>query len=238
MTTTYVYVTGAESGVGKSTVCLSLLAQLLSAGYAPGQLAYIKPVTQCTQTQPVAEFCRQTGIVCEDLGCLVFYQNFSRDFIDGLTASSVELLAQVIASIRAIGQDKSVVIIDGMGDPAAGSVVGVANVDVALAVAAKVIFVGKPGIGAAIDNTVLCATFMQCKGLHTIGVIYNAIPIEIVADMKNYVSKRLSVFLPTITLLGFVAKCPEYNVKNLPQWFDSFVDKQLLLRDWLGLGGD
>ena len=94
---------GSESGAGKSTVCMGILAQLLVSGFAPNQLAYIKPVTQCIAKQTVALFCQQTKIPCIDIGNLVFRKGFSRDFIDGLTKRSDELIAEVLASILSIG---------------------------------------------------------------------------------------------------------------------------------------
>jgi hypothetical protein len=86
MTTKYIYVMGSGSRVGKSTVCLGVLAQLLMSGLSPKQLAYIKLVTQCTAQQTVALFCEQTKISYMDIGNLVFRKGFSRDFIDGLSA--------------------------------------------------------------------------------------------------------------------------------------------------------
>jgi dethiobiotin synthetase len=242
MATKYIYVMGSESGVGKSTVCMGMLAQLLESGLAPEKLAYIKPVTQCVVKQTVALFCEQTKIPCLDIGSLVFRKGFSRDFIDGLTKPSYELKADVMASILGIGKGKEVVIIDGVGDPSVGSVVGVSNVDVALALSCHVVFVGKPGIGAAIDNTVLCVSFMQHKGLANIGIIYNKIPLSAFADVKKYVTKRLPELLREITLLGFIGNdqtvdsCLKDNSSaEIAQWFGSYVDERTLICDWLGL---
>ena len=241
MTTKYIYSMGSGSGAGKSTVCLGLLAQLLSSGFAPGQLAYIKPVTQCIAKQTVALFCEHTKIPCLDIGNLVFRKGFSRDFIDGLTRHSDELLAEVVASILTIGKDKRVVVIDGVGDPSVGSVVGVSNVDVALSLPCRVIFVGKPGIGSALDNTVLCVSFMQHKGLTDIGIIYNKIPLSDFAGIKKYVTKRLPELLPKLTLLGFIGKehivetCLQNNAEEIAHWFSSYIDRKTLLCDWLGL---
>mgnify|MGYP003392257992 CR=1 FL=1 len=242
MTTKYIYVMGAKSGAGKSTVCLGILACLLAAGFKPEQLAYIKPVTQCITQQTVALFCEQTKIPCMDIGKLVFSKGFSRDFIDGLTPNSDALPADVRDSILALGRGKSVVIIDGVGDPAAGSVVGASNVDVALLLPCRVIFVGRPGIGAALDNTVLCVSFMQYKGLSNIGVIYNKIPLAAFDDIKSHVAKRLPALLPEVTLLGFIGCRPgiESPLKHdgsddMARWFGSYVNEKTVLRDWLGL---
>ena len=242
MTTKYIYVMGSESGAGKSTVCMGILAHLLASGLSPDQLAYIKPVTQCIAQQRVALFCEQTKIPYLDIGSLVFRKGFSKDFIDGLTKRSDELIADVLASIIDIGNGKKVVIIDGVGDPSVGSVVGISNVDVALSLPCSVIFVGKPGIGAAIDNTVLCVSFMQLKGLKNIGIIYNKIPLAAIVEIKKYVSKRLPELLPKIKLLGFIGndQIDETLLKNnsseeIAQWFRSYVNERTLLYDWLGL---
>ena len=215
---------------------------VISFGYSSNQLAYIKPVTQCIAKQTVALFCEQTKIPCMDIGNLVFKKGFSRDFIDGLTRHSDELRADVLASILSIGKDKEVVIIDGVGDPSVGSVVGVSNVDVALSLPCSVIFVGKPGIGAALDNTVLCVSFMQNKGLTNIGIIYNKIPLSAFAEIKKYVSKRLPELLPEVTLLGFIGEdhivetCLKDNSsEEIARWFSSFINERTLLSDWLGL---
>jgi dethiobiotin synthetase len=233
MDTKYLYVMGAESGAVKSTVCQGILTQLLDSGFTADQLAYIKPVTQCTEIQPVALFCKQQNIPYRDLGSLVFKKGFSKDFIDGMTPGSEELLAEVLSSIIAIGQDKMIVIIDGVGDPSVGCIVGVSNVDVAAALACNVIFVGKPGIGAALDNTVLCASFMHYKGIVNIGVIYNKIPFSAVAEIEKYVTKRLPELLPEVTLLGFIGN--DLGSTELKPGFDDFIDKKALLHDWLKL---
>ena len=241
MTTKYIYVMGSESGAGKSTVCMGILAQLLESGLAPTQLAYIKPVTQCTAKQDVALFCGQTKIHHTDIGSLVFRKGFSKDFIDGLTKSSDELMADVLASIQVVCKNKAVVIIDGVGDPTVGSVVGLSNVDVAISLPCKVIFVGKPGIGAALDNTVLCVSYMQSKGLRNIGIIYNKIPLSAFAEIKKYVTKRLPELLPGTTLLGFIGndQSIETQLKNnaskeIAQWFSFYIHENILF-GWLGL---
>lgn len=233
MKTKYLYVMGAESGAGKSTVCLGILAQLLASEFTADQLAYIKPVTQCTEKQPVALFCEQQHIPCRDMGSLVFSKGFSKDFIDGLTPGSAALLAEALASIFDIAKGKAVVIIDGIGDPSVGSVIGVSNVDIAAALACRVIFVGKPGIGAAIDNTVLCISFMQQKGIADIGIIYNKIPSAAMAEIKKHVTKRLPELLPKVTLLGFIGN--ECDSADTAHGFDVFIDRKTLVFDWFQL---
>jgi dethiobiotin synthetase len=148
-------------------------------------------------------------------------------------------MSAVLASIIDIGKGKALVVIDGVGDPAVGSVVGVSNVDVATALPCSVIFVGKPGIGAAIDNTVLCVSFMQSKGVKNIGLIYNQIPTDQIFEARKYVSKRIPELLPNVILLGFTGKedkiFADPNDTAIARWFSDSVDEKTLLQDWLGL---
>jgi dethiobiotin synthetase len=150
-------------------------------------------------------------------------------------------LADVLASILSLGKDKEVVLIDGVGDPSVGSVVGVSNVDVALSLSSSVIFVGKPGIGAALDNTVLCVSFMQHKGLTNIGIIFNKIPPEAIGEIKKYVTKRLPELLPEITLLGFIGNDQIFETqlknnasKEIARWFSAYVSKKTCSVNGLG----
>jgi dethiobiotin synthetase len=233
---------GANSGVGKSTVCLGILAQLLAYGYLPEQLAYIKPITQCVKKQAVAEFCAKNDISFIDIGSLVFKKGFTRDFIDGRTQSSTELLATILQTITTIGADKAVVLIDGIGSPSVGSVVGVSNIDIAALLPCRLIFVGKSGIGAAIDDTVLNVSFIQSKHKQNIGLIYNNIPLTEIADTQTYVSKRIVQLLPNTTLLGFIARNEEglelflqESNEKIAAWFDGYVNKTNLLTDWFEL---
>jgi dethiobiotin synthetase len=226
MNTAYLYIMGSNSGVGKSTVCLGILAQLLAYGYSPQQLAYIKPTTQCTEQQAVARFCAEQGIAFMDRGGLLFKKGFTRDFIDGLTPSSDELLATILQNIMTIGEGKTIVLIDGIGSPSVGSVVGASNTDIAALLPCRVIFVGKSGIGAAIDDTVLNVSLIQRQHTQNIGLIYNKIPPSELAVIQHYVSKRIVELLPNTTPLGFIPHhdLPDLSSKKIAAWFSGYVN--------------
>ncbi|MBS3953318.1 MAG: AAA family ATPase [Methylomicrobium sp.] len=233
----YLYVMGAESGAGKSTVCLGILAQLLSDGYAPSELAYIKPMTQCTDRQAVTIFCEQQTIEHRD-AALIFRKGFTRDFIDGLTPDSAALKNGILQKIADVGANKKIVLIDGIGDPATGSIIGVSNASLAKAFSARVIFVSRPGLGAAIDNTVLCVSFINSHGLDNVGLIINNLPLDGVAQNKAYLSKRLADLLPASTVLGAIRDDFKWDKKltaeAVNQWFSTYVKSGVLI-DWMGL---
>lgn len=108
--------------VGKTTVCLGLLASILKQpGFTPADVAYIKPATQCEADQLVARYCRSVGtyirdwgannanvhwrgfalnfagIACVPIGPIVYYPGFTRAFLSGQTDTSAELLSKAKA---------------------------------------------------------------------------------------------------------------------------------------------
>jgi len=219
---------GLSSNVGKSSACKALLSQLLLDGYQPEQLAYIKPMTQCTEKQAVTVFCENNQIPHKSIGSLVFNKGFTKDFIDGLTRNSGQLLEDILAEISQISQNKAIVIVDGIGGPNTGSVVGVSNVDIALSLAAPVLFIGKAGIGSAIDDTVLSVNYMQQRGIKNIALVYNKIESSELDSIKHYLSKRLAELLPNIPVLDYIAirtpmdnRTKQQSAVKICQWFNS-----------------
>jgi len=107
------FISGDKSSVGKSSICLCILASLLRLGVDPGALAYIKPVTQCESEQLVSRFCMRMGIAHCGVGPVVFYKGFTRAYLQGETESSEDLLGKVVRACEEIAKGKKFVIIDG-----------------------------------------------------------------------------------------------------------------------------
>eukprot|EP00965_Chrysotila_dentata_P230072 6197564-Pleurochrysis_carterae.AAC.1 len=66
-------------------------------------------------------------------------------------------LDECVAAVERISAGKKLTIIDGVGYPAVGSIVGCSSADIAVACGAPVLIVGKAGIGDAVDSFNLCA---------------------------------------------------------------------------------
>ena len=173
-----VFIAGDKSSVGKSTTCLCLLSSLIKLGISTHDIAYIKPVTQCEEEQPITRFCNRLGIACEAIGPVVFYKGFTRAFLAGETETSSELLAKSCDAVKSIGRGKKLVVIDGVGYPAVGSICGLSNAEVAAASNAPVLIIGKSGVGDAVDSYNLNASFFELKGLKVLGGIFNKFALE------------------------------------------------------------
>lgn len=219
---------GSSSGVGKTTICEGLLTQLLFKGYKPEQLAYIKPMTQCTDMQAITAFCESKHISHQSIPGLVFKKGFTKDFIDGLTKTTANLQEDILTEISRLSVDKDIVIVDGVGGLSTGSVIGISNVDIALSLNSPVLYVGKAGIGDAIDDTVLAVSFMRQQGIKNIALIYNKIQPSKLISIKYYVSKRIAELLPNVPILDFIpnhtqldSQAKSKSASEICQWFNS-----------------
>lgn len=207
-----VFVSGDRAQVGKSTVCLGLIGALLRHGYAPGDIAYIKPATQCEKTQVIARFCRQQGIECCDIGPIVFYSGFTREFLKGSTDSAEQLLANVRAKVEELSVGRKIVVIDGVGYPAVGSICGVSNANVARVLQTPVVLVGKRGVGDAVDSFNLNACFFESHGVKVLGAIFNRLPLDgyySLENCKENVTRYFAQFQPEKQVYGFLPELTE-----------------------------
>jgi hypothetical protein len=78
------------------------------------------------------------------------------------------LVQRAVEAVRRVGVGKRLVLVDGVGYPAVGSVCGISNADVALALGAPVLLVGKSGVGDAIDSFNLNAAFFEARGVRVL----------------------------------------------------------------------
>jgi hypothetical protein len=128
-----IFVAGDRSSAGKSSVCLGILGSLLNTGYSASELAYIKPATQSESTQLIEVYCKSVGIKCVPIGPLVYYRGFTRAFLAGETATTEHLLTDCGLAVDEVALGKRVVLVDGVGFPAVGSICGTDNASVSRA---------------------------------------------------------------------------------------------------------
>lgn len=222
-----IFVSGDRSQVGKSTVCLGLVGALLRSGFQPGEIGYIKPATQCEKPQLIAKFCRQHGVDCCDIGPILFYSGFTREFLKGNTETSAELLARAKAKVDEIGRGKKVLVVDGVGYPAVGSICGVSNADVAATVQAPVVLVGKKGVGDAVDSFNLNACFFESKGVKVLGAIFNRLPLDGFYSLENCrasVTEYFSQCQPDKTVYGFIPELAALTDESTSQTTEAAAD--------------
>lgn len=226
---TRIFIAGDRSQVGKSSICLGLLGTLLNSGrYKPEDLAYIKPATQCEQTQLVEEYCKYKGITaCVPVGPIVYYKGFTRAFLKGeVGETSAQLLQKASDAINKLAVNKKVVIIDGVGYPAVGSITGTDNASLAkvcgrsftaygsnafVTSPVPVLIVGKSGVGDAVDSFNINATYFAHRDVPVIGAIFNKLSLDgfySLSNCKETIDLYFNQVQPDRVAFGFIPEIP------------------------------
>jgi dethiobiotin synthetase len=202
------FVSGVKSGIGKSTIVLGVLQQLLKYGFKPEELAYIKPCTQCEDVQLVSKWAELNGVAHRGIGPVRFYKGFTAECIDNKGEGVAKRYAKITKAVKKIGAGKKLVLVDGVGYPAVGSVTGVSNADVAKLLNAPVLLVGQAGIGNAIDSFNLMRAFFTLHSVDVIGGVFNNIPAKVsyhtYERCVEYVTKYFDVHQDDVSLYGFI----------------------------------
>lgn len=246
------FIAGDRSQVGKSTISLGILATLVDVlGYNPKDLAYIKPVTQCEAPQLVSKFCQAKGIRHCGIGPVVFYSGFTREFLNGNTLSSEEMMSEIQTVCDEYASTSKILLVDGVGYPAVGSICNLSNAQVAQASRAPVVLVGKKGVGDAVDSFNLNATFLESFQVRVLGGIFNRLPLDGYYNLENcrkYVTEYFQQQKPHQMPYGFLSEleCEMSSaetglsesevefIKRLTQEFKSHIDIERMLDDASG----
>ena len=187
------FIGGDKSHVGKSSVTLGLLSTLLSY-LSPQEIAYVKPATQCEGLQLVTVFCESVGIECVPVGPIVYYAGFTRAFLakelgqGGGPTDTQTLLADCSSLCDRLAATtthrRKVLVVDGVGHVAVGSITGTCNATVASACKCDgAIIVCPPGVGAAVDSFNLSREYFEGKKddrgdarVPVVGAVFNRLP--------------------------------------------------------------
>lgn len=240
-----IFIAGDRSSVGKSSVCLGILGNLLEQGYKPEDLAYIKPATQSESTQLVQLYCNKHRIACIPIGPLVYYRGFTRAFLAGETQSTDELLEMCGRSVDRIAAGKRLVLVDGVGFPAVGSICGTDNASVLKACSypilndaneiisrkpMAVVLVGGAGVGGAVDAFNLNASYFSAAGVHVIGGIFNKLAISGFYSLESCKAQVTRYFDSNEEQLrlgrrpfGFVPLFPKLAAKDAIDHVDEYI---------------
>ena len=227
-----IFVAGDRSSVGKSSVCLGLLGTLLTKGYKPSELAYIKPATQCEAPQLVQAYCDKIGISCVPVGPIVYFKGFTRAFLALETESTEELLSLAKNAVHDIARGKKIILIDGVGFPAVGSVCGTDNAAVARACGYQdgtppgVLLVSPSGVGNAVDSFNLNATFFMAQNVPVLGTVFNKLSLDgfySLESCREIVTSYFDQYQPDKKAFGFIPVYPQIASDHAIEHVDDFI---------------
>lgn len=226
-----IYIAATGQNVGKTTICLGLIAAFKKKF---GRLGFMKPVGQ--QHEKVADgLLVDKDVVLfkeyfhlesayEDMSPVIFPQGFTRDYLDGKIDVAV-LKKKIISSFQKIESQNDFTIVEGTGHVGVGSIVNLNNALVASILGLEMVIIVKGGLGKAFDELALNKCLCDHVGVKICGVVLNQVLPEKREMIIKYVSRALERW--KIPLIG----CIPYNqLLSTPSMedFESLFNTKLL----------
>lgn len=198
-----IFIAATKQHVGKTSVSLSLLSGLQKRF---DKVGFIKPVGQ--QHVPVHSSVQDKEIrvdkdVClmrerfnlnhidyGDMSPVIIPRGYTKKFIEGNITYQDQLDA-IQHSFKNVSDASDIVLCEGTGHCAVGSIVGVNNAQVASMIGADMVLVANGGLGSAFDELELNRVLCQHYGVRVAGVILNKVRVDKLEQTKEYMGKAL-----------------------------------------------
>lgn len=205
------FIAATGQNVGKTTLCLGILAALHKRYPKVG---FIKPVGQqhvkvkenLNVDKDVVLFKEYFGLQSDysDMSPVILPSGFTRDFLNEQVDDSA-LASAIKRAFTKISQQHSYTIVEGTGHIGVGSIVQMNNAKVAALLGLDVVIIASGGLGSAHDELALNLTMCQSYGVKVRGIILNRVLEDKRAMIEEYFPKALKSW--NIPLIG----CVPYN---------------------------
>ncbi len=206
-----IFIAATGQNVGKTTLCLGILAALHKRFH---QIGFIKPIGQqhvkiqenLNVDKDVVLFKEYFNLQSEyaDMSPVILPSGFTRDFLDEkIDATAIE--SSVKQSFAKISKQHDFTIVEGTGHIGVGSIVQMNNAKVAALLNLEVIIIASGGLGSAYDELALNIEMCRAYGVKVKGVILNRVLDDKRAMIEEYFPKALKTW--NIPLIG----CVPYN---------------------------
>jgi BioD-like phosphotransacetylase family protein len=201
-----IYVAATRQHVGKTTVSLSLLSGLQKR---VDRVGFLKPVGQHSLTVSDMHSGGTGELVTVDKDVVLVKEHFgldhvsyrymspvlippgyTKDYVDGKISSKSQQEA-IQTAYTEISKTSSVVLAEGTGHCAVGSIVEAGNAKVASWIGAKMVLVANGGLGSAFDELELNRVLCEYYNVEIAGVIINKVRIDKYDQTKYYLEKAL-----------------------------------------------
>ncbi|MHB0869970.1 MAG: phosphotransacetylase family protein [Chloroflexota bacterium] len=183
------YVMSMEGFAGKTVLCLGLARRMASDGLSVG---YIRPVTAALKQVESARTC--AAVMKRSLGLTEPMDVLTPVVIDGevldwiLSEKAGDLTQKVAEAFKTAAVGKDVMVVEGVGGLAAGSMVGLDPKTIAEMVDGRCLLVMRGSNELMGDNILLAKKWF---GERFLGVVLNAVP----QSMMEFVTESLVPFL-------------------------------------------
>lgn len=230
-----IFVAATGQNVGKTTLCLGLLAALRKRF---DRVGFIKPIgQQHVQVQDNLKVDKDVVLFKEffklpshyaHMSPVILPAGFTRDYLDEkVGAEAIE--SKILQAFQTVSQQNDFTIVEGTGHVGVGSIVQMNNAKVASLLGLDIIIVSSGGLGSAHDDLALNLAMCKTHGVNVRGVILNRVIEDKRAMILDYFPKALKPW--GIPLIGCV---PYNNFLNTP----TLKDFEILFKTALIAGNN
>jgi phosphate acetyltransferase len=203
-----IFIAATGQNVGKTTLCLGILAALRKRFSTVG---FIKPVGQqhvkvdsnINVDKDVVLFKRHFNLPASwcDMSPVIIPAGFTRDFLDG-KFSATPLLETIHNSFQKIASENCYTVVEGTGHVGVGSIANINNAVVAKKLGLDMVIIASGGLGSAYDELSLNLAMCKQHGVNVRGVILNRVLPQKSDMLLEYFPKALKEW--NIPLIGSV----------------------------------
>lgn len=223
-----IFISATGQNVGKTTLCLGIIAGLQKRFPSVG---FIKPVGQqhikvedkINVDKDVVLFKEHFSLKAgwSDMSPVIIPSGFTRSFLDG-QVSEIEMQTKIHTSFNKILSENSYTVVEGTGHVGVGSVVNLNNAKVASSLGLDMVIIASGGLGSSHDELALNIALCREYGVNVRGVLLNRVFDDKRQMIMEYFPKTLKKW--NVPCLGFVP----YNeflstpcMKDFEMLFDS-----------------
>ncbi|MFH1578337.1 MAG: AAA family ATPase [Candidatus Omnitrophota bacterium] len=216
------FIAATKQNDGKTTVALGLIFNFKDRFK---KIGFIKPIGQRYLEEEgekvdedsilIERSFESRGVKCvlKDMSPIAVEKGFTEQYIRN--PDREKLTTRINKSFSRVAADKDLVVIEGTGHAAVGSVFDHSNAFVAKTLGAKVILVSSGGIGRPIDEIILNKSLFEKEGVQLLGVIINKVLPEKFPKVNRLIRKGLA--RKGIDVLGVIPYLPLLSYPSIEQ---------------------
>ncbi|KAG7347894.1 cobyrinic acid a,c-diamide synthase [Nitzschia inconspicua] len=239
------YVSATRQHVGKTTTSMALVSGLQKRF---DQVGFMKPVGQvCLEVNDggktvqvdkdavlVKEHFHLNHVKYNNISPVLIPRGYTRDYLDGHISyrEQEELVHRAYAETS---ESSDIVLCEGTGHCAVGSIVHASNAQVASWLNAKMVLVANGGLGNTFDDLELNKALCDREGVDVCGVIVNKVQPDKLEQTREYIQKAFDMHWgkDEVPLVGVIPDRPFLGCPALADFERLFQTKLLTGRQHL-----
>jgi len=223
-----VFIAATGQNVGKTTVCLGLIAGLKKRF---AKVGFIKPIGQQHVKIDESTLVDKDAVLFKKyfnlntgwalMSPVIIPSGFTRDYIDQ-KISETALLEKIQKSFQIMSESNDYTIVEGTGHVGVGSIVNLNNAKVAAALGLDIIIVASGGLGSSYDELALNISLCEKYNVPIRGIILNRVLEEKMEMICDYFPRALKEWnIPLIGSIPFNEFLSKPTVKDFEALFET-----------------